>query len=75
MNVKQAKDFLVEQVAEQAAIEDVPLSDLEKRMMYFTETDGSCENPLQLNEDLRHSTIHQNMKPSFHGSYITRAHG
>jgi hypothetical protein len=30
----EAKDFLVRQTAEQAIIENVPLSDLEKRMMY-----------------------------------------
>ncbi len=51
MNSKEAKDFLVGQTAQQAAIEGVPLSDLEKRMMYFTEFDGSCENPVQLNEE------------------------
>lgn len=52
MNTKQAKDFLVQQTAEQAALENVPLSDLEKRMMYFTETDpASCENPIDLNAE------------------------
>jgi hypothetical protein len=52
MNSKQAKDFLVQQVAEQAALEKVPLTDLEKRMMYFTETDpASCENPLDLDAE------------------------
>jgi len=50
MNTKQAKDFLVEQAAEQAAIEGVPLADLEKRMMYFTESDpASCPDPIALN--------------------------
>jgi len=39
MRVLEAKDFLVEQTSEQAAIKNVPLSDLEKGMMYFTETD------------------------------------
>jgi hypothetical protein len=50
MNPKQAKDFLRQQTAEQAALEGVPFSDIEKRMMYFTESDASCENPLELNE-------------------------
>jgi hypothetical protein len=50
MNTKQAKDFLVQQAAEQAALENIPLSDLEKRMMYFTETDpASCDSPIDLN--------------------------
>lgn len=52
MNTKQAKDFLVEQTAEQAALEDIPLSNIEKRMMYSTENDStSCDNPIVLNEE------------------------
>ena len=52
MDTKQAKDFLVEQAAEQAAIEGVPLADLEKRMMYFTESDpASCPDPIALNDE------------------------
>ncbi|HEY2544531.1 MAG TPA: hypothetical protein VGI46_00550 [Candidatus Acidoferrum sp.] len=51
MNAKQAKDFLVQQTAEQADLDGLPLSELEKRMMYFTESDASCENPVQLNDE------------------------
>ncbi|MGO9592059.1 MAG: hypothetical protein ACLP3K_18665 [Candidatus Acidiferrales bacterium] len=52
MNTKEAKDFFVERTAEQAALESVPLSELEKRMMYFTESDpASCPNPLELNDE------------------------
>ena len=50
MVVLEAKDFLVQQTAKQAALENVPLSDLEKRMMYFTETDECPENPIALND-------------------------
>src|SRR5881409_3236266 len=49
MKVREAKDFLVQQTAEQAALEHVPLSDLEKRMMYFTETGECPEDPIALN--------------------------
>ena len=51
MNSRQAKDFLVGQAAEQAAIEGIPLSELEKRMMYFTEGPDAVEDPVQLNEE------------------------
>ena len=52
MNTKQAKDFLVQQATEQAALENLSLSDVEKRMMYFTETDpASCENPIDLDSE------------------------
>lgn len=50
MRVLEAKDFLVQQAAEQAALENVPLSDLEKRMMYFTETGECPEDPFALND-------------------------
>jgi len=50
MLVREAKDFLVQQVAEQAALENVPLSDLEKRMIYFTERGDCPEDPIALNE-------------------------
>lgn len=52
MNTKEAKDFLVQQTAEQAALENISLSELEKRMMYFVENDPtSCPDPLALNDE------------------------
>jgi len=52
LNTKQAKDFLVEQTVQQAALEGVPLNDIEKRMMSFTESDpSSCDNPIELNDE------------------------
>src|SRR5215470_5971572 len=51
MNPKQAKDFLVQQAKEQARLDGVSLSELETRMMYFTESDDSCEGPVELNEE------------------------
>jgi hypothetical protein len=51
MKVPEAKDFLVAQTAEQAAIESVPLSDIEKRMMYFTENGYVPEDPIKLYEE------------------------
>jgi hypothetical protein len=52
MKTKQAKDFLVQQTAGQAERESVPLSETEKKMMYFTESDAtSCDNPVELNEE------------------------
>ena len=42
----------MQETVEQAALENVPLADVEKRMMYFTESDASsCENPIALNDD------------------------
>jgi hypothetical protein len=49
MRVREAKDFLVQQTAEQAAFENVPLSGLEKRMTYLTETAECPEDPIALN--------------------------
>ncbi len=42
----------MDETAEQAALEGVPLADVEKKMMYFTESDAaSCPDPLELNEE------------------------
>jgi hypothetical protein len=46
----EAKDFLVQQTTEQAALENLTLSDLEKRMMYFSETGQMRENAIELND-------------------------
>jgi len=51
MDVRAAKDFLVEQTTQQASLERAPLSDLEKRMMYFTESSDAAEDPVKLNEE------------------------
>ena len=51
MKVREAKDFLAQQTAEQAALEGVPLSDLEKRMIYFTESGYVPEDPIKLNDE------------------------
>jgi hypothetical protein len=45
--VSKAKDFLVEQTA----LDSVPLSDLEKRMMYFTEGPDATEDSVVLNDE------------------------
>ena len=51
MQAREAKDFLVEQTAEQAQLEGVPFSDLERRMMYFTEIEEMPEDPIKLNKE------------------------
>jgi hypothetical protein len=48
MNAREAKDFLVQQTVEQASLEQVPFSGLEKRMMYFTDTGEMSEDPIEL---------------------------
>ena len=50
MNAREAKDFLVQQTVEQAALEHVPFSSLERRMMYFAESDDCPEDPVALND-------------------------
>jgi hypothetical protein len=45
MQVREAKDFLVRQAEIQAGIDGVPLTDDEKRLMYFSESEGTEEEP------------------------------
>ena len=51
MRVREAKDFLVQQISEQAVLEHVRLSEIEKRMLYFTEGRSAIEDPVTLNEE------------------------
>jgi hypothetical protein len=51
MKAREAKDFLVAQTVEQASLEGVPLADLEKRMMYFTESGYVPEDPIKLHDE------------------------
>jgi hypothetical protein len=52
MRVSEAKDFLAQQTEKQAQMEGVPLSGLEKRMMYFTESpDDTTEDICKLNDE------------------------
>jgi hypothetical protein len=74
VGVQEAKDFLVQQTAEQAQLEGVPFSDLERRMMYFTEIEEMPEDPIQLNEEFEANTIRTNMRPRFPSSYIMLTH-
>ena len=66
MRVREAKDFLVRQTTDQAELEAVSLSDLEKRMMYFTEGPGASEDPTNLNEEFeaQHNTAEYEAKIS-----------
>jgi hypothetical protein len=51
MKTKEAKDFLVSQAVEQATLDGISLSDVEKRMMYFSESDGTAEDAANLNDE------------------------
>jgi len=51
MTVQEAKDFLAEHATQQASLDGAPLSDLEKRMMYFTESADATEDPIELNDE------------------------
>ena len=50
MRVQEAKNFLVQEIAIEAQLEGTPLSDLERRMLYFTESEDATEDPAALNE-------------------------
>jgi hypothetical protein len=63
MNAKEAKDFLADQAAQQAALDHIPISDLEKRMMYFTESDpASCADAVRLNDEFEENMTRRNTK-------------
>jgi hypothetical protein len=67
MQVREAKDFLVRETAEQARIEGVPLSELEKRMMYFVENEEMSEDPIALNEEFETEYDTDEYEAKIHG--------
>jgi len=67
MRVLEAKDFLAQQTAEQARLEGVALSELEKRMMYFVENEEMREDPIALNEQFEAEYDTDEYEAKIHG--------
>lgn len=51
MESEAAKEFLISKVVEEARIEQVNLSDIEKKMLYFTEVHPSLPNIYEINAE------------------------
>ncbi len=49
VRVQRAKEFLISQVVEQAQRENVPLSEVERKMLYFTETEETLPDIYEVN--------------------------
>ena len=76
MTAKEAKDFLVQQTAEQAALESISISHVEKRMMYCVENDAaSCPDPLELMRNLKPDTIRRSTRLKSQVCYTTLTKG
>jgi hypothetical protein len=67
MQIREAKNFLVQQTAEQARLEGVALSELEKRMMYFVENEEMREDPIALNEEFEAEYETDEYEAKIHG--------
>ena len=49
-NAREAKEFLVSRIAEEAQREGVPLSEVERKMLYFTENYWTLPDMMEVNE-------------------------
>jgi hypothetical protein len=49
--VREAKDYLAGRIAEQAQREGVPLSEVERQMLYFSETGWTLPNMMEINAE------------------------
>lgn len=49
MDARAAKQFLISKVIEEASLENVPLSEIEKKMLQFTETEPSIPDIYEVN--------------------------
>ena len=50
LRAQQAKEFLISQIIEQARIENVSLSEVEQKMLYFTEAEETLPDIYEVNE-------------------------
>jgi hypothetical protein len=48
---REAKEFLISQIVEEAQRENVPLSEVERKMLYFTESGWTLPDIMKVNED------------------------
>lgn len=48
---REAKEFLVSNIVAEAQREDIPLSEVERKMLYFTESGWNLPDIMQVNED------------------------
>jgi hypothetical protein len=51
MDAATAKEFLISKVVEQAGAEGVPLTEIERKMLYFTEQGGSSPGLYEVNAE------------------------
>jgi hypothetical protein len=49
-SAREAKEFLVSRIVEEANREDVSLSEVERKMLYFSETDWTLPDIMEVNE-------------------------
>jgi hypothetical protein len=50
-NGREAKEFLISQIVEEAQRENIPLSEVERKMLYFTESGWTLPDIMKVNED------------------------
>jgi hypothetical protein len=50
-NAREAKEFLVSNIVAEAQRENVPLSDVEQKMLYFSETGWTLPNIMEVNDE------------------------
>ena len=48
---QEAKEFLVSEIVAEAQRENIPLSEVERKMLYFTESGWTLPDIMQVNED------------------------
>ena len=51
-NAREAKEFLISRIAEQAQLEGVLLSEVERKELYFSETGWTLPDIMSVNEAL-----------------------
>jgi hypothetical protein len=65
-SAREAKEFLASQIAEEAQREQVPFSEIERKMLHFSETGWTLPDIMDVMTSLTRRTIQTNTKPRLH---------
>lgn len=50
-SAREAKEFLISRIVSEAQLENIPLAQVERKMLYFTESGWTLPDIMQVNED------------------------
>jgi hypothetical protein len=67
---REAKEFLISRIVEEAQRENIPLSEIERKMLYFTESGWTLPDIMKVNDDFDREYDQDEYEQPFHSSWL-----